>query len=359
MAAVQVSDVVVPELFTPYTQQLTEEKARLIQSGVVTVSPVLNQLLAGGGKTFNVPSWLDLDASDSTGSDNVSTDDVADIQAASFENGTPTDTNRGDATPLKISTATEVAARMVRNQNWPSTGLAGELAGSDPMQAIAGRVAYYWMRRLQRVFVQTFNGVIADNLLAPAGSDTHTQDDLINDIKGGSFVDGVTNFSAEAFIDTATLMGDSQDKLTAVMVHSIVFARMQKNNLIDFIPDARGEINIPTFLGREVIVDDGMPRTGSVYDSWLFGSGAAQMGEAMADVPTEITRQALAGNGGGQEVLTARRVYSMHPTGHAYVQGSIPDGGPANSDLATAANWSRRYPERKQVEFAVLRTREA
>ena len=359
MAAVQVSDVIVPEVFTPYSQQLTEEKARLIQSGVVVVSPILNQLLAGGGSTFKVPSWLDLDATDSTGADNVSSDDVADIQAASFESGTPTDANRKDATPKKITTAQEIAARMARNQSWSSTGLARELAGDDPMQAIASRVAYYWMRRLQRIFVTTFNGVIADNLLAASGSDTHTQYDLINDISGASFVDGVTNFSAEAFIDTGTLMGDSQDQLTAVMVHSVVFGRMQKNNLIDFIPDARGETTIPTFLGREVIVDDGMPRTGSVYDSWLFGAGAAQIGEAMDDVPTEVSREALAGNGGGQEILTTRRVYACHPTGHAYIQASIPDGGPSNSDLATAANWSRRYPERKQVKFAVLRTREA
>jgi len=354
MAAVQVSDVIVPEVFTPYAQQLTEEKARLIQSGVVVSSPVLNTLLAGGGSTFNVPSWLDLDASDATGADNVSQDDVADIQAASFESGTPS-----DATPKKIATAREIAARMTRNQSWSSTGLARELAGDDPMQAIATRVAFYWIRRLQRIFVQTFNGIIADNLLAPGGSDTHTQYDLINDISGGAFVDGVTNFSAEAFIDAAVTMGDSMEKLTACMVHSVVYARMQKNNLIDFIPDATGKIQIATFLGREVIIDDGMPRTGSVYDTWLFGSGAAQMGEALDDTPTEVHRQALAGNGGGQEILTARRVYGMHPTGHAYIQGSIPDGGPANSDLATAANWSRRYPERKQIEFAVLRTREA
>lgn len=359
MAAVQVSDVIVPEVFTPYAQQLTEEKARLIQSGVVVSSPVLNTLLAGGGSTFNVPSWLDLDASDSTGADLVSSDDVADIQAASFESGTPTDANRKDATPKKITTAREISARMTRNQSWSSTGLARELAGDDPMQAIATRVAFYWIRRLQRIFVQTFNGVIADNLLAPGGSDTHTQYDLINDISGASFVDGVTNFSAEAFIDAAVTMGDSMEQLTACMVHSVVYARMQKNNLIDFIPDATGQVQIATFLGREVIIDDGMPRTGSVYDTWLFGAGAAQMGEALDDTPTEVSRQALAGNGGGQEILTTRRVYGMHPTGHAYIQGSIPDGGPANSDLATAANWSRRYPERKQIEFAVLRTREA
>ena len=359
MAAVQVSDVVVPEIFTPYAQQLTEEKARLIQSGVVTVSPYLNQLLAGGGKTFNVPSWLDLDASDSTGADNVSTDDIADIQTASFESGTPTDANRGDATPHKILTASEVAARLVRNQSWSTVGLSRELAGDDPMAAIATRVAYYWVRRLQRIFIATWNGVIADNLLAAGGSDTHVQYDLVNDISGASFIDGVTNFSAEAFVDTAVTMGDSMEQLSAVMVHSIVYARMQKNNLIDFIPDSRGEIMIPTFLGREVIIDDSMPRTGNVYDTWLFGGGATQMGASNADVPTEVHREPLAGNGGGQEVLTTRRVYTMHPTGHAYIQATIPDGGPTNANIGTAANWSRRYPERKQIKFALLRTREA
>ncbi len=34
----RVADVVVPEIFTPYTQQLTEEKSRIIQSGSRTTS---------------------------------------------------------------------------------------------------------------------------------------------------------------------------------------------------------------------------------------------------------------------------------------------------------------------------------
>ena len=357
MAAVQVSDVVVPEIFGPYAQQVTQEKARIIQSGVMIVDPLLSQMLVGGGLTYNVPSWLDLDASDSTGSENVATDDIADIQTADFGAGTPA--TRGDATPKKIGTATEISARLTRNQSWSSTSLSRELAGSDPMQAIAGRVAFYWTRRLQRIFVQSFNGIIADNLLAPNGDDTHTQNDLINDISGSSFTDGVTNFSSEAFIDTAGLMGDSEQSLTVIMVHSVVYNRMQKNNLIDFIPDSRGEVLIATFLGREVIVDDGMPRTGAVYDSWLFGPAAAQFGEALDDVPTEITREALAGNGAGQEILTTRRVYMVHPTGHAFIQSTIPKGGPSNANMAAAANWTRVYPERKQITFAVLRTREA
>ncbi len=357
MAAVQVADIIVPSVFTPYTQTLTMEKARLVQSGVLAPSPVLNQMLAGGGRTFDVPSFDDLDATDATGAENVSTDALADIQSITANGAIPAPA--GDAIPANLGTIREVAARLVRNKSWSATGLARELAGADPMSAIADRVAYYWTRRLQRIFISMWNGVIADNLLAPAGADTHTQNDLINDISGAAFVDGVTNFSAEAFIDAAVTMGDSADLITVMMVHSIVYARMQKNNLIDFIPDATGQTTIPTFLGREVIVDDGMPRAGNVYDTWLFGPAAAQIGETAADVPTEIHREPLAGNGGGQEILTTRKVYCLHPTGHAYVQAVIPDGGPSNANLAAAANWSRRYPERKQIRFAVLRTREA
>ena len=142
-----------------------------------------------------------------------------------------------------------------------------------------------------------------------------------------------------------------------------VYNRMQKNNLIDFIPDARGEVNIPTFLGREVIVDDGVPRTSNVYDTWLFGAGSTQMGMGSAKVPTEVDRKAGAGNGGGQDVLYNRVEWCLHPVGHAW-SGTAPNGGPANTgtagdDLDEAGSWNRVYPERKQIKFARLVTREA
>lgn len=339
--ATRVSDVVVPEIFTPYIQQLTEQKARIIQSGVAVRDPAIDELLAGGGLTFNVPSFRDLD--DDT--DRVSTDTVS----SRFSGGT------ADPDPLKVETDQEVAVRLNRNNSWSSADLAAVLAGDDPLEAIAARVAYYWTRRLQAVFIATMNGVIADNTASDAG-------DYTNDISGASYVAGVTDFSAEAFIDASVTMGDSMEDLTAVMVHSVVFSRMQKNNLIDFIPDATGQIQIPTFLGREVVVDDGMPVTGSVYDTWLFGAGTVRLGVGTPKVPTEVERIPGAGNGGGQEVLYNRHEWSMHPVGHAYT-GTSPNGGPGNgagaNDLQNAGSWNRVYPERKQIKFARLVTREA
>lgn len=347
----QLSDVVEPSVFTPYIQQLTEQKARLVQSGVLARNPLLDQLLGGGGLTFNVPSFRDLD----NDADNVSGQDAADVQriiatAGELSIGSPNTIQ--DSRPLKTQADAEVAVRLNRNQSWSSSDLAANLAGADPMASIGARVGYYWTRRLQAIFIATMNGVIADN-------DANDGDDYFVDISGASFTDGVTNFSAEAFIDAATTLGDSADDVTVVMVHSIVFARMQKNNLIDFIPDASGQIRIPTFLGREVIVDDGMPVTSSVYDTWLFGPAAAQFGVGSPKVPTEVQRQPQAGNGGGQEVLYSRQEWTIHPTGHAYTGSTTVKGGPTNTILGQAASWDRVYPERKQIKFARLVTREA
>jgi len=347
--ATRVSDVIVPEVFTPYMQVLTEEKSRLVQSGLLARSEALDTLLAGGGITFQVPSFRDLD----NDADRISTD--TSVPFADADAALPAGVAR-PPNPLKIQTLKEIAVRLNRNNSWSSTDLAAILAGADPMEAIASRVAAYWTRRLQAAFIATWNGVIADNAANDAG-------DYINDISGGGFIDGVTNFSAEAFLDAAQTMGDSQEDLVAVAVHSVVYNRMQKNNLIDFIPDARGEINIPTFLGREVIVDDGLPRTGSVYDTWLFGPGATQLGVGTPPVATEVDRKPGGGNGGGQDVLYSRVMWTLHPTGHAWT-GTAGDGGPANTgtgndDLDEAASWNRVYPERKQIKFARLVTREA
>lgn len=339
--ATRIADVVVPEIFSPYVQQLTEEKSRLIRSGAISRDSVLDADLAGGGLTFNEPSFRDLENDE----DNVSNDDPA-----------------VNSSPNKIGTSTEIQVRLSRNNSWSSMDLAGDLAGADPMNAIANRVGDYWTRRLQAAFVATMRGVFADNAAAPTAAE-HVQNDMTHDVSGVSFVDGVTNFSAEAFIDSTLTMGDSMESLGMVMVHSVVYGRMLKNNLIDFVQDSiNGQaIRIPTFLGREVIVDDGVPFTSGVFESWLFGSAALRMGISAPKVPTEVDRLPSAGNGGGQEVLYNRTEWAIHPVGNAYV-GTAPAGGPSNAatgnQLANAGSWQRVFPERKQIKIARLITRE-
>jgi len=337
-----VSDVIVPQIFGPYVQQLTQIKSRLIQSGAIARDAFLDSFLAGGGITVNSPSWKDLDTTDA---ENVSSDVT------------------GTSTPNKIGTAQEIAVRLSRNNSWGTADLTSALAGSDPAQAIASRVADYWVRRAQIAFIAVMTGIFANNASATPGG-TGVQNDMTVDISGSSFADGVTNFSAEAFIDATLTMGDSMDGLGMIFVHSIVYARMLKNNLIDFVIDSSNEmaVKIPTFLGRALIVDDGMPNAGGVFQSWLFGAGAIRMGMGSPKVPVETLRIPGAGNGGGQEVLWNRVEWCLHPAGHAYV-GTAPIGGPSNAattnNLAAAASWQRVFTERKQIKIARLVTRES
>ena len=335
---VRISDVIVPEIFTPYAQLQTEEKSRLLQSGAMVMDEQLSSMLGGAGLTFHSPSFKDLD----NDPENISSDDPA-----------------VHSVPNKLGTTQEINVRLSRNNSWSSMDLVQALIARDPMDAIASRVSAYWVRRLQAAFVATMKGVFAQNDTAtPVNS---TQGDMTHDISDTAFVDGVTNFSAEAFIDTTVTMGDSMEDLSLVMMHSIVYARMQKNNLIDFIPDARGEVRIPTFLGRSVVVDDGMPHSGGVFETWMFGRGAVRMGAGSPEVPTEVDRIPSAGNGGGQEVLHNRVEWTIHPAGYAYV-GTAPIGGPSNAatanNLAAAASWNRAFTERKQIKIARLITRE-
>ena len=342
----KVSDIIVPEIFTPHVLKRTEEKSALVQSGAVLRSSSLDTDLAGGGLTFNMPAIRDLDNDE----ENISTDEQDDYFTGGHNN----------STPKKVSMLAEIAVRLSRNQSWSSADLTAALAGYDPMEAIADLVSTYWQRRLQAAFIATMKGVLADNAIAPTGTE-HILNDLTHDITGTAFTDGVTNFGSHAFIDTAASMGDAMGSLTLIAVHSVVYARMQKNNLIQFIPDARGELNIPTYMGRVVIVDDAMPHQNGIFDSWLFGPGAIQLGLGAPKVGTEVQRHAAAGNGGGAEVLYSRVEWAIHPTGHAYV-GTPGPGGPTNAatanNLANADSWRRAYAERKQIKIARLRTRE-
>lgn len=343
---VTLTEVVVPQVFTPYAQQITEEKAAIIQSGVAVRDATIDGLLAGGGITFNVPSWSDLGA----GASNV--ESVASDNPATI------------ITTQNTSAGTEVAVRLSRSAAWSTMDLAQDLSGSDPAGSIAGRVGYYWTRRLQAAFIALMAGIFAEDDTATVSGE-HVQHDLTHDVSnGGSYSAGVTDFQAAPFIDATATLGDSMDELGMVIMHSLVYAKALKNNLIDFIPDSTNAdaAKIATFLGRRVVKDDGMPNSAGTFQTWIFGAGVVRLGVGTPKIPTETLRIPGAGNGSGQENLYNRVQWCLHPVGHAYI-GTSPNGGPDNTGssnmLAAAGSWKRVFPERKQIKIARLITQES
>jgi hypothetical protein len=335
MAYTKVSDAVVPSVFTPYMQALTEVKSKLVQSGALVRDPAIDALLAGGGLTFDMPGW----------------DDLADTAA-----NQSTDDDTSAITPINIGSRQEIGVRISRNQAWGAADLVTALAGDDPMQRIAARVAPYWTRQAQLAVLATLSGVVKDNTDNDSG-------DYTVDITG-TYQKGVTDFSASAFIDACHTMGDSESDLGIVLMHPVVYAKAKKNNLIDFVQDSSnpGAAKIATFLGRRVMDDDGMPVATQDYTTYILGAGALRWGVGTPKVPIAMDRDELAADGGGIERLISRVEWLIHPTGHKYA-GTAPNGGPTNAattnNLDIATSWDRVANERKQVKIAVLKTTEA
>lgn len=330
MAETLITDVIVPEIFGQYVIERTAEKSNLIRSGIVESNSEFDAIAAGPGQTVNMPFWQDL-----TGDDEVLTD------AGSLSTG-------------KIVASRDIAVIQNRGKAWATNDLAGILAGSDPMGAIADLVADYWVRVEQASFLKFLTGVFAAASMATNTSDIHAT--------SGSA--GTANIlTADTFIDAAQKLGDSKSLLTAVVMHSAVEASLLKGDLIDYVPDSNGTMMLKRFQGLDVIVDD-LTTTETVngltvYHTFLFGKGAVAMGKARNPRPidggfgdwyTEMSRTALAGS--TALINRVRRIF--HLRGVKWTDDTMVGSSPTNAELATAANWIKVY-ETKNIRVVRVR----
>ncbi len=308
-----ITDVIVPDVFNPYVVERTAELSAFFQSGIITTSPQLNTLASAGGSLINMPFWEDLD-----GDDEVLSDSAA-------------------LTPGKITGSKDVAALLTRGKAWSVNDLAKALSGDDPMRAIGDLVADYWARRWQAVVINTLTGVFGNAATLMAGNQS--------DISAESTA-ATRTISGNTTVDALYKLGDANEKLTGFAMHSATVAKLTKDQLIDYLPDADGRPTLPTYLGKRVIVDDGMPVSDGTYTSYIFGQGAFGLGEGAAPVPTEMDRDSLAGD----DILINRRHFILHPRGVAFQNASVAGASPTNAELAAYANWIRAY-ESKNVRI--------
>jgi len=325
MAATLISDIIVPEVFNPYVTEKTAELSDLIASGIVVNNDRLNAMAAAGGKLIRMPFFKDL-----TGTDEVLADDA-------------------DLTVNAITTSQTDSRLHLRGKAWGVHDLAEALSGADPMADIGDKVAAFWARMMQAVLINSLQGVFADNLANDAS-------DLLHVVaqEEGSTADATNKISGTAVLDAKNLLGDAAGSLVAIGMHSNVYTELQKQNLITFIPNSRGEVVIPTYLGYRVIVDDGcFTRVGTtdgfVTRVYLFAAGAVGMGDGGAPTPTETDRDSL----GSTDILIMRRHFVMHPFGFNWEEDTCAGEAPTNAECALAANWDRKL-EKKNCGVVAL-----
>ncbi len=329
MATVQISDVIVPDEFTTYTVENSFVSSAFFESGVATPNGVIQEQLAAGAESFNVPVWQDIADTEP----NYSTDNPADV-----------------AVPNKIGAYKQTVRKTFANNSWSASDLASELSGSDALGRIQGRVTAYWQRQMEKRLIASLQGVLQANVANNNG-------DMVLDISGQTGT--AANFSATAVINTAETLGDRLEDVKTIAMHSHVYTQALINDEVQFIPNSLGQ-PIKTYRGMAVAIDDNLMLTTGTYVSVLFGAGAVGYGVSAPRVGlgTEIYRQPMQGNGGGVTYLYSRMNIAMAPLGYSWSDGSgataVAGDSPSLADLANAAHWARVTSQRKSIPLAFL-----
>lgn len=311
------SDVIVPELFTPYVIQRTMELSALFNSGIVERNAEFDRLASEAAPVHTMPFFADL-------------------------TGDPEDVVEGaDLTAAGIESKTDVSTTIRRAKMWSSTDLAAAMAGSDPMKAIGDLVAGFWARSMQKELVSELKGIFASESMA----------DHVLNISGNTGV--AANISATSFFDALQKMGDAADTLTAVAMHSATKTYLMKQNLITTQRDS-SDASFDVYQGRRVVVDDGCPVANGVYTTYLFGERAVAFGEGspVGFVPTETTRDPKKGS--GVDYLINRHTFILHPRGIKWTNKTRAHAETVSrKELEDGTNWERAY-ESKAIRVVAL-----
>jgi hypothetical protein len=263
------SDVIIPEVFTPYVIEQTTFRDAFLASGVVQPMAELNA--TEGGDYVNIPFWK----ANLTGDFEVLSDSTS-------------------LTPGKITADKQVGVILHRGRAFESRDLAALAAGADPMAAIGAKVADYVANQRQKDLIKCLEGVFG----SLTGSDSPAFSALRFDTSG------MTALGPRQVAKARALLGDQGDKLAAVAMHSAVYYDLVERKAIDYvtatearqtalgtaqdafagsIAGAYGGDNagpLPTW-GCSVIVSDDLAPTSTDYPVYFFTQGAIASGEQM------------------------------------------------------------------------------
>lgn len=299
----KLTNLIVPEIFSAYFVEQVVAQNQFFNSGIVAPSPQLTEMMRMGGYTGNLPFFQDI-----TGDAEV----LSEYGALSMEG---------------ITASKEVYAVLARGKAWTSNDLAEAFTATDPLSVIASKVSNFWERELNKTLIASLNGLFSGDGMSG----------LVSDITGES--GDAAKIGSSTIVDALQKLGDASDKVTAIAMHSASFAKLVKDQLIDYVRDAQFDITFPTYLGKRVIVSDNMPSDGyGNYTTYLFTPNSVVYGGNVAKNPTEVDRDILS----GADILATRYHFTLHPRGTAINVSGISGATPSNAELAGDI-WTRVY----------------
>lgn len=334
---------------------------------------------------------------------------------------------RIDGSPLNYDGKTDITATSTttyergvivigRAKAWVENDFAEDVTGGAGfMSNVARQVAEYWDEIDQDTLLAILEGIFsmtgAANLKFVNG---HTYDISAEATAEKQIVNASTLNTA---IQKAS--GDKKKKFTISIMHSAIATNLENLKLLAYMTytDAQGierQLELATWNGRAVIIDDGMPtvdvaavytlttdteintaktyytRSGSAgnyvytavaspvvgsigtyyeltadaytkYTTYVLGNGAFDYEDIGAEVPYAMVRDEK--TNGGQTYLYSRQRKVLAPYGISFTKSSVATNSPTDAELKTAANWtlvndgSDKYFDHKAIPIARIISR--
>jgi len=325
-----IADLIIPEVVGDIASALMVDKTALVGSGVA--SPDYENVdIREGGEFCKIPFWNEV-----AGEDEVLVEGSA-------------------LTPDKITMGEDIGVVLHRGKAWSAYTLARIVSGKDPNRAVGEQLANFWGKRYDATLISVLNGAFSGPLAS-----THVLDVSAAPDSG----DYPVTPDPTHFVDAMALLGDNMSEAFEVIImHSHVYAVLLKQGLIEFGQTVMGQRvietgELPTFLGRRVIVSDNCPveeyvidttnnTTGKRYTTFIAGRGVMYFG-FQRDLAIETDKDILA----QEEFLVTTAHFCAHLKG---VKWNTTTTNPNNATLATGGNWQKVWPD-KAIRIVALKT---
>ena len=304
--AVLRSDIIIPEIFTPYVIEQTTQRDAFLASGVVQPMAELNA--TEGGDFVKVPFF----------SANLS----GDFEVLS---------DSSSLTPGKISTDQQIGVVLHRGRAFESRDLAALASGADPMAAIGQKIGAYIANQRQKDLFSCLSGVFGS---INANDSNSAFFGLTIDSESS---DTPTALSPRHIAKARAILGDQGDKLTALAMHSKVYYDLLERNAIDRIYDNNGDADTAATSGTTANAFGSPTGSGASteYSTYAFTAGSVASGE-QAGLTTETDRDILAKS----DAMSIDLHYTYHPVGSKW---AVTTTNPTRAQLETVGNWSKVY----------------
>lgn len=274
-----------------------------------------------------------------------------------------------------------------RQMTWGEYDFPTTLAGSKNFMPEASEVNEYWDEQLQITALAMLKGIA--NMTSNNFSTSHTYD------TNSKLTDGSAELAAQA------VLGDKKSKVTTMYMNSKTATNLNILNLMSYMKytDSNGierDLQIGTYNGKTVIVDDDMPvetgyvtttadetgalevvssgastgqinladvkkgdyypsgvaagdyvKTDTRYTTYMLASGFFEREELSVPVRDEVVRDAY--DKGGHNDLISRIREIIVPKYISYIgTGSY---SPKNDDFANSANWEVAHTSEETPEY--------